>query len=126
MEHLYIEQSPHTPEVYFNLDENKLCLIGRSFPEDASAFYAPIIDWLEHNIQEFPEGFTIEIHLDYYNTSSSKYLLKIFRFLEEYHSKTSVPVCIHWFYPENDDDVKNAGLEFQQFVAVPFKFEIEQ
>ena len=85
MEHLYIDKSPHTPEVYFNIDDSKLCIIGRSFPEDAAQFYMPIMSWLENNIQEFENGFAIDVQLEYYNTSSSKYLLKMFYFLEKYH-----------------------------------------
>ena len=57
MEHLYIEATAHTPEVYFNIDDDKLCLLGRSFPEDAASFYIPVVTWLENNIQEFTKIF---------------------------------------------------------------------
>ncbi len=122
MEHLYIDKSPHTPEVYFNIDDSKLCIIGRSFPEDAAQFYMPIMSWLENNIQEFENGFAIDVQLEYYNTSSSKYLLKMFYFLEKYHEEHNYPVKVIWKYPSNDEDMKNAGLEYQQFVGVPFEF----
>lgn len=122
MEHLYIESSSWTPEVFFNIDDNKLCFVGRSFPEDASSFYDPIITWLENNIQEFVSGFTLEIQLEYFNTSSSKYLLKMFRFLEQYKASHDVPVKIRWMYFDNDDEMKDFGLEYQQFVSVPFEF----
>ncbi len=127
MEHLYIEQSAWTPEVFFNIDENKLCLVGRSFPEDAATFYTPIVAWLENNIQEFANGFTLEIKLEYFNTSSSKYLLKMFRFLEKYKQNHTIPVQVTWKYFSNDEEMKESGMEYQQFVDVPFEFiEIEK
>ncbi|MCQ2605364.1 MAG: DUF1987 domain-containing protein [Bacteroidales bacterium] len=127
MEHLYIEPSGWTPEVYFNIDENKLCLLGRSFPEDAATFYTPIVAWLEKNIHEFANGFTLEIQFEYFNTSSSKYLLKMFRFLELYKQANKISVQVVWKYFANDEEMKESGMEYQQFVDIPFEFiEIEK
>jgi len=122
MEHLYIEATAHTPEVYFNIDDAKLCIVGRSFPEDSALFYKPVLSWLEGNIQEFKEKFSIEVNLEYYNTSSSKYLVKMFRFLEQYHAETGLPVSVRWMYPAEDVDLKEAGLEYHQFVSIPFEY----
>ena len=52
MENIYIEQSFHTPEVSFDNEKNRLYIVGKSYPEDASKFYEPIVAWLEENISE--------------------------------------------------------------------------
>lgn len=122
MEHLYIEATSHTPEVYFNIDENKLCLLGRSFPEDAAVFYSPVIAWLENNITEFSERFVLEVEFEYFNTASAKYLLKLIRVMEKYKETSKVPVSVRWNYFKNDLDMKDSGIEYQRFVTIPFEF----
>ena len=123
MEHLYIEPSGRTPEVFFNIDDSKLCILGRSFPEDVSAFYLPIGKWLKNNIVVCVECFNMEIQLEYFNTTSSKYLLEMMRIIEDYKKKHDVPVAVHWKYFSNDEDMKESGMEYQQFVSIPFVFE---
>ncbi|MBQ3675780.1 MAG: DUF1987 domain-containing protein [Bacteroidales bacterium] len=122
MEHLYIEATAHTPEVYFNIDDDKLCMLGRSFPEDAASFYIPVVTWLENNIQEFAKRFVLEIQLEYFNTASAKYLLKMIHIMEKYKSKHNIPVIVRWLYFENDTDMKDSGTVYQQFVTIPFEF----
>lgn len=122
MEHLYIAKTSHTPEVFFNIDENKLCIYGRSFPEDSASFYSPVVLWLESNIQEFTKEFVLEVQLEYFNTSSSKYLLKMLRFMEKYKESHDVPISVKWNYFQGDVDMKEAGMEYQQFVSLPFDF----
>lgn len=127
MEHLYIEATAHTPEVFFNIDENKLCLLGRSFPEDAAVFYSPVIAWLENNITEFSERFVLEVEFEYFNTASAKYLLKLIHVMEKYKEAHDIPISVRWNYFKNDTDMKESGAEYQRFVTIPFEFiEVEK
>ena len=123
MEHLYIGPSAWTPEVFFNVDDNKLCIIGRSFPEDVPSFYIPIEKWLKNNIIECVDGFNMEVQLDYFNTATSKYLLYMMHILEEYKENHDIPIVIRWKYFADDEDMKEAGMEYQHFVSIPFEFE---
>ena len=127
MENLFIEQTSYTPQVYFDEEGNKLCLIGRSFPEDATSFYTPVLSWFETNKHNLQPGFSIEVLLDYYNTASSKYLVKLFRMTEELHEKNGLNTSIVWKYVAHDVDMKEAGCEYKQFIDVPFDMvEIEK
>ena len=127
MENLFIEQTSYTPQVYFDEEGNKLCLIGRSFPEDATSFYTPVLSWFETNKNNLQSNFSVEVLLDYYNTASSKYLVKLFRMTEELHEKKGLNVSIVWKYATNDEDMREAGSEYQQFIDVPFNMvEVEK
>ena len=125
MDCLNIKSSGWTPEVTFNAEDNKLCIFGRSFPEDVSAFYEPIENWLKKNICECVSGFNLEVQLDYFNATSSKYLLHIMRIIEDFkkNCNVSVSVSVLWKYNANDDDMKEFGLEYQEFVSIPFVLE---
>ncbi|MBO7053878.1 MAG: DUF1987 domain-containing protein [Bacteroidales bacterium] len=127
MENLFIEQTSYTPQVYFDEEGNKLCLTGRSFPEDATSFYTPVLAWFETNKNNLQANFSVEVLLDYYNTASSKYLVKLFRMTEELHEKKGLTVSIVWKYATNDEDMKEAGSEYKQFIDIPFEMvEVEK
>ena len=123
MENIFIEHSFHTPEVYYDNEEHKLHIIGKSYPEDASKFYEPVVTWLEGNISEIKDKFSVEFKLDYFNTSSSKFILRIFLILEEYKkTHPEVAMSITWKYHPYDEEMMESGQEYQQFVTIPFEF----
>jgi hypothetical protein len=56
----------------------------------------------------------------YFNTASSKLLLDILMKLEEIH-EAGHDVLIRWHYPEDDEDMEEAGEEYSDIVDVPFE-----
>ncbi|MFM9005247.1 MAG: SiaC family regulatory phosphoprotein, partial [Flavobacteriales bacterium] len=65
---------------------------------------------------------TMHVQLEYFNTASSKCMLDLFRKLESVNSKTT----IQWFYEQDDEDMLEAGEDYEAIVNVPFKMiEIE-
>ncbi|MBO4244017.1 MAG: SiaC family regulatory phosphoprotein, partial [Bacteroidales bacterium] len=61
----------------------------------------------------------IEFNLDYYNSSTSRIIVKLLIETEKIHNKTS-NVHILWFYRANDEVMKNRGLELKSVVNLPF------
>ena len=56
----------------------------------------------------------------YFNTASSKMLLDILMKLEDMH-KAGKESLVKWYYPEDDEDMKEAGEEYADIVDVPFE-----
>jgi len=120
MEILSIDISPKTPLVKFNAQEGKLEFRGRSIPENSIEFYTPIFDWIDkYSIQPKSET-NINIQLEYFNTSSSKCLLDIFKKLQNLHTSNKSKVTVTWFYEEDDEDMLEAGEDYQAIIKVPF------
>ncbi len=93
---------------------------GRSLPEDVTAFYEPIIRWLD-DYATSPNAKTIfTFKLVYFNTASSKLLLDILMKLEQMH-EDGKEMLIRWYYPEDDEDMQEAGEEYADIVDVPFE-----
>lgn len=109
-----------TPAV--NLDNAKgiFEIKGWSHPEDAIAFYTPVLNWL-NEYGKAPNSQT-EFHykFQYYNTASAKQIFRIVSALEEVSKKSKV--IIHWHYDEEDTDMHAAGERFSKMSTVPFKF----
>ncbi|MFW6100856.1 MAG: DUF1987 domain-containing protein, partial [Bacteroidota bacterium] len=93
---------------------------GRSLPEDVSTFYEPILNWLDEYAED-PNGKTVfSFKLVYFNTASSKLLLDILMKLESLYENGN-DVFIKWYYPEDDEDMQEAGEEYADIVDIPFE-----
>ncbi|MCB8994193.1 MAG: DUF1987 domain-containing protein [Bacteroidales bacterium] len=120
MNSLIINEMDDSPKVKFTHEDGKLELSGKSLPEDVSAFYAPILEWLE-NYALNPQPLTeITFKLTYFNTASSKLILDMLTILEKM-SEEGKNVVVNWYYPEYDEDMRDAGQEYSEMVDVPFK-----
>ena len=126
MEAIIIEGTPKTPTVNFDAGTGKVEVKGRSIPENSIEFYKPLVDWLE-NYSTTPYNQTeVNIQLEYFNTSSSKCILDVFKKLESIY-KSGNEVIINWYYEEDDEDMLEAGEDYQSIIKIPFKMiEIEE
>lgn len=126
MENLVIEGSPKTPTIKFNPEEGKLLIQGRSIPENSIDFYKPLVDALEEYAGNVKESTRVDIVLEYFNTSSSKCILDVFKKLERIN-EAGGGVAINWHYEEDDEDMLEAGEDYQAIINIPFKMvEIEE
>jgi hypothetical protein len=116
MNDIALVASTKTPSVKFNADGH-LELKGRSIPENSLDFYKPLLEWIESYVQHAQPETIVHVQLEYFNTSSSKCLLDLFRRLENIKSK----VTIHWYYEQDDEDMLEAGEDYEAIVNVPFK-----
>jgi hypothetical protein len=116
MKDLIIKETEKTPSVSLSINGN-LKIEGRSIPEDAAKFFKPILDWTK----EFtaPE-IRIDIKLEYFNTSSSKFILEMLRIIEGNPNNSNV--LVNWFYEEGDLDVLESGQYFESIIGIPFKY----
>jgi hypothetical protein len=114
------EASPKSPHVHFNAVGGILELKGRSIPENSIEFYKPLIEALENYSSAVKPITTVNIQLEYFNTSSSKCILDVFKKLEGIN-KAGSAVTIHWHYEEDDEDMLEAGEDYQAIINVPFK-----
>jgi hypothetical protein len=120
MKPIIIEGTPKTPSVKFDSDEGVFEIKGRSIPENSVEFYKPLVDWLD-SYKESPLTKTVvDIRLEYFNTSSSKCILDVFKKLESIH-KAKNDVEVNWYYEEDDEDMLEAGEDYESIIRVPFK-----
>ena len=120
MERIVIEGTPKTPTITFDMSAGTLEIKGRSIPENSIEFYKPLVEQLEKYAGK-PQGNTnVNIQLEYFNTSSSKCILDVFKKLEAIHKGGSA-IIINWYYEQDDEDMLEAGEDYQAIISVPFK-----
>jgi hypothetical protein len=120
MDSLLIEGTAKTPTVKFDAKQGLIEIKGRSIPENSIEFYKPLVDWLDSYAKEPQKQTKVNIQLEYFNTSSSKCILDVFKKLEAIH-KASNEVVINWYYEEDDEDMLEAGEDYESIIRVPFK-----
>jgi len=120
MEPIIIEGTPKTPTVHFDAGQGVFKLEGRSIPENSVEFYKPLVDWLDQYKEKPLPKTTVEVKLEYFNTSSSKCILDVFKKLEMIH-KAKNDVEIKWYYEEDDEDMLEAGEDYESIIRVPFE-----
>ncbi len=79
-----------------------------------------MFDWLDQYIDASSSNTAFNFKLEYFNTSSSKCILDILRKLEKLH-KTGKSVVVNWYYEEDDEDMMEAGENYQRIVSVPIE-----
>ncbi len=120
MQSIDIEGTSKTPTVNLNAENGLIEINGRSIPENSVEFYKPLVDWLEEYKKLPAEKTTVNIQLEYFNTSSSKCILDVFKKLEDIN-KGDAEVVINWHYEEDDEDMLEAGEDYESIIRVPFK-----
>jgi len=126
MEELNIEGTPKTPEIRFDFNSGEILIKGRSIPENSIEFYKPLVDSLESYANSPQNNTIVNIQLEYFNTSSSKCILDVFKKLEKINTASNT-VVINWHYEEDDEDMLEAGEDYEAIINIPFKMiEVEE
>lgn len=114
MEKILIEASERTPHVEFSFETGKWLMRGESYPEDAAAFYGPILQ----AVREFAGGsggcgVILDLEMNYFNSSSAKALMNLFLILEK-SAQQGREVVINWHYHRDDDSMQESGEDFSE------------
>ena len=68
----------------------------------------------------------VDVKLEYFNTSSSKCILDLFKQLEKLNAGNT-EVKVNWYFEEDDEDMEEAGEDYQAIIDLPFKMiEVEE
>ena len=120
METLRLEQTDDSPLVELDQENNLFEISGKSLPEDVVDFYMPVLDWLNvYRANPNPKT-EFSFKLIYFNTASSKLLLDILMLFEEMVEEGHA-VTVKWFSLQSDEDMQEAGKEYEEMVDVPFE-----
>lgn len=129
MEKLYIPATPLSPEISFDPDTWLFQIKGFSAPEDVRTLYYPVIDWITAAADSLilnPElagdkSIRLEIDLNYFNSSSGKFLHDIFSEMARM-KENGCSVEIIWYYEADDSDMHEAGLDMSALAGMEFTF----
>jgi hypothetical protein len=117
-----IPLTKNTPEVILD-PKGIIKLKGRLIPENAEDFFKPIEEWINDYFINPPDITTVEIRLEYINSTGTTYLLDIIHKITHIHlHKNTKKFIINWYYKDEDEDMLEKGKFFSSDLEVPFNF----
>jgi hypothetical protein len=117
----HIDRTETSPAVDLDLENGIMEFTGRSLPANSEQFYNRVYAWLDQYLREPRGNTTVNMRLDYLDTSSSKHLYNIFDKLDAVneHGKR---VCVNWHYESGDEEMAETGKDYQSFFNLDFRF----
>jgi hypothetical protein len=117
MDNLTVEATNSTPSILFDAQSGTLEIRGRSYPENAAKFYAPVFEWLKSYLDSTnPAIVEVTLEIIYLNSSSSKAVLNLMDILDR-SAAGGREVVINWLYHEEDETALECGEEFKEDLA---------
>jgi hypothetical protein len=107
-----VNETPYFPLVNFDHEKGECTLAGESYMEDCFKFYTPLTDWLTEYCNE-KMTLTFNFRLYYFNTQSSRMILKIIEILMHYKARGGEPF-INWYYYQSDPDMVEEVEDFKR------------
>jgi hypothetical protein len=117
-----ISPSKNTPQVILD-PKGSIKLTGRLIPENAEDFFNPIEEWINEYFKNPADITTIEICIEYINSTGTTYLLDIIQKITHIHlQKNTKKFIINWYYKDEDEDMLEKGTFFSSVLGVPINF----
>jgi hypothetical protein len=127
MKKLIIDQTSNSPKVILDPERNRFEISGESRPPDVANFYEGILDWLDDysvnlvKSQGSKDPVVFNFDLEYFNSSSAKYILDFCKQLACIRSKGN-DIAIKWHHEEDDMDMLEVGREMSRMAKLPFEY----
>jgi len=129
MEKLIIEPTANSPRIILDPGIRNFEFSGESRPENVRKFYLPILEWLEAYTNEQEKlqdkertfGLLCQFNFEYFNSTSAKYILDIFKSLNAI-SSLGIDLEIKWLYEEDDEDMLEVGQEMSRMSKLSFEY----
>lgn len=117
---LHIDRTETSPGIDMDLEMGNFTFTGRSLPANSERFYDRVHRWLDEYLKQ-PRPTTVDIRMDYLDTSSSRHFFRIFHRLHAVHER-GVPVKVNWHFESGDEQMVEAGRDLQHHFEMDFAF----
>jgi hypothetical protein len=122
MKKITIESTPNTPKVEFDTENGILSIEGRVLETNTirhDDIFTKIHLLLNQYLEEKKTPVKIRFRLNYYNTTSTKNMV---RFIQQAEAlfKNGHAIEMIWEYENGDDDSLADGELFKRFCSLPF------
>ena len=117
MEKVISPGGPKSPLIKVDNATGVIELSGRSNPENAREFYMPLLDWIKE-YQQHPAAETVlNINLEHFNTSSSKFLLDVMRTLKQIYDAGN-KCTVNWYYEDDDEEMLESAEVYEAMTGL--------
>ncbi|MEP3387120.1 MAG: DUF1987 domain-containing protein [Reichenbachiella sp.] len=115
-----IKATSETPFVALEMANRTLLVKGTSHPENPREFYDKVDKLLAFYLADGRKSLTVNLSLEYFNTSSARYLYLLMTQLKEYQ-EDGMDINVNWYYKIDDEDMLLSGKNFSSYTQLELK-----
>ena len=116
---LSVPGSQSTPSIRADWKAGVVVMSGESYPENSFELYDQLIQWINSYLNSSEHSLTLELHLNYLNTSSIRFMIDIFDLLESAF-EDGKEVLVQWMFDDRNTRSSELGAEFKEDYTFPF------
>lgn len=124
MNDIIVSGTDKLPSVNLDAHEGLVEFFGRSIPEDGKGFYEDILKWVRNYALTPTPQTTLNIGLEYLNSSSQLYLQRMFTVFNEIHQQGKSKVKAEWKVEEDDSAMRETAEVFKQQAEFDFSIKV--
>ncbi len=119
VQNLSVPGSQSSPSIRADWNAGVVVMSGESYPENSFELYDQLIQWIDTYLSSLDRSLTLELHLNYLNTSSIRFMIDIFDLLEAAHT-AGKQVLVQWMFDDRNPRSAELGSEFKEDYSFPF------
>jgi hypothetical protein len=116
---LSIPGSQSSPSIRADWNAGVVVMSGESYPENSFELFDQLIQWINSYLSTVDQSLALELHLNYLNTSSVRFMIDIFDMLQS-ASDIGKEVFVQWMYDDRNPRSAELGAEFKEDYTFPF------
>jgi hypothetical protein len=116
---LSVPGSQSTPSIRADWKAGVVVMSGESYPENSFELYDQLIQWISSYLNSSEQSLALELHLNYLNTSSIRFMIDIFDLLESAF-EDGKEVLVQWMFDDRNPRSSELGAEFKEDYTFPF------
>lgn len=116
-----INKTLDSPEIHMDEDNSIFLIEGNSYPADVYKTYMAVFGWIKDYSHQIKDKLICEFKFNVLNSTSRKMVYEIISTLDKSISNQA-NVQIHWYYENQDDDIREIGEILAEQLKLPFRF----
>jgi hypothetical protein len=116
---LSVPGSQSSPSIRADWKAGVVVMSGESYPENSFELYDQLIQWIDSYLSSAEHSLTLELHLNYLNTSSIRFMIDIFDSLQTAF-EDGKEVLVQWMFDNRNPRSAELGAEFKEDYTFPF------
>ena len=115
---LSVPGSQCSPSIRADWKAGVVVMSGESYPENSFELYDQLIQWIESYLTTSEHSLTLELHLNYLNTSSVRFMIDIIDMLQSAFENNKA-VLVQWMFDDRNPRSAELGSEFKEDYTFP-------
>jgi hypothetical protein len=107
------------PKIEYDELNGTVSMTGRSISPEVNHYFAKFLPYFTECIAKDPRDLKIDINLEYFNTSTAKQLIELFKIAKKIKDD-DFNVIINWYVDGDDEDMFEAGFDYQTLTGLEF------